>query len=82
MMLATKKRYDDFAYDRVKPEARFDGGAARVAARSTGSASRGSTRLAWGAAYTLFYFTLRHAPVDVARSCPCTSSWARSTAPS
>jgi stearoyl-CoA desaturase (delta-9 desaturase) len=25
MMLATKKRYDDFAYYRAKPEARFDG---------------------------------------------------------
>ena len=26
MMLATKKTYDDFAYRRVEPEARFDGG--------------------------------------------------------
>ncbi len=26
MMLATKKMYDDFAYRRVEPEARFDGG--------------------------------------------------------
>src|SRR5271165_842150 len=26
MMLATKKTYDDFAYDRVQPETRFDGG--------------------------------------------------------
>ena len=25
MMLATKKKYDDFAYRRVEPEARFDG---------------------------------------------------------
>ena len=26
MMLATKKTYDDYAYNRIQPEARFDGG--------------------------------------------------------
>jgi stearoyl-CoA desaturase (Delta-9 desaturase) len=54
MMLATKKEYDDFAYDRVKPEARFDGGLPhwplidRMSQSWTG-------RVVWGAAYTLFY---------------------------
>jgi len=42
MMLATKIKYDDFAYDRVKPEARFDGGLP-TGRRSIGSDSRG-----WG----------------------------------
>ena len=28
-MLATKKKYDDYSYDRVEPEARFDGGLPR-----------------------------------------------------
>ena len=55
MMLATKKKYDDFAYDRVKPEPRFDGGLPswpqldRIGQSWIG-------RIAWGTAYTLFYF--------------------------
>jgi stearoyl-CoA desaturase (Delta-9 desaturase) len=55
MMLATKKKYDDFAYDRVAPEARFDGGLPswplidRLGQSWVG-------RVAWGAAYTLFYW--------------------------
>ena len=54
MMLATKKKYDDYAYDRVQPEARFDGGLPswptldRIGQSWIG-------RLAWGTAITLFY---------------------------
>jgi len=54
MMLATKKTYDDFAYDRVQPEARFDGGLPRWPLVDRLSQSW-VTRIAWGAAYTLFY---------------------------
>jgi stearoyl-CoA desaturase (delta-9 desaturase) len=55
MMLATKKTYDDYAYDRVKPEARFDGGLPQwPTLDKLGQSWAG--RLAWGAAYTLFYF--------------------------
>jgi stearoyl-CoA desaturase (delta-9 desaturase) len=54
MMLATKKMYDDFAYDRVKPEARFDGGLPSwPALDKLGQSWAG--RIGWGAAYTLFY---------------------------
>jgi stearoyl-CoA desaturase (Delta-9 desaturase) len=55
MMLATKKKYDDFAYNRVAPEPRFDGGLPswplidRIGQSWVG-------RIGWGAAYTLFYF--------------------------
>jgi stearoyl-CoA desaturase (delta-9 desaturase) len=54
MMLATKKRYDDYAHDRIQPEPRFDGGLPtwplidRLGQNWFG-------RIAWGAAYTLFY---------------------------
>jgi stearoyl-CoA desaturase (delta-9 desaturase) len=54
MMLATKKAYDDFAYYRTEPAARFDGGLPcwpfidRLSQSWVG-------RIAWGAAYTLFY---------------------------
>jgi stearoyl-CoA desaturase (delta-9 desaturase) len=54
MMLATKKTYDDFAYDRVQPEARFDGGLPQWRAVDRLSQSW-VARLGWGAAYTLFY---------------------------
>jgi len=54
MMLATKIKYDDFAYDRVKPEARFDGGLPHWPALDRiGQSWVG--RIAWGTAYTLFY---------------------------
>jgi stearoyl-CoA desaturase (delta-9 desaturase) len=54
MMLATKTKYDDFAYDRVKPEARFDGGLPHwPAVDRIGQSWVG--RIAWGTAYTLFY---------------------------
>jgi stearoyl-CoA desaturase (delta-9 desaturase) len=55
MMLETKKKYDDFAYDRRKPDARFDGGLPSWPALDRiGQSWVG--RVAWGAAYTLFYF--------------------------
>ena len=54
MMLATKSKYDDFAYDRVKPDARFDGGLPHWPALDRiGQSWVG--RIAWGTAYTLFY---------------------------
>jgi stearoyl-CoA desaturase (delta-9 desaturase) len=55
MMLATKKKYDDFAYRRVEPEARFDGGLPDWPLLDRFSQSW-PARIAWGAAYTLFYF--------------------------
>jgi stearoyl-CoA desaturase (delta-9 desaturase) len=55
MMLETKRRYDDFAYDRVRPEARFDGGLPSWPAIDRLSQSW-VARIAWGTAYTLFYF--------------------------
>jgi stearoyl-CoA desaturase (delta-9 desaturase) len=55
MMLATKKMYDDYAYDRVKPEPKFDGGLPSwPAVEKLGQSWVG--RIGWGAAYTLFYF--------------------------
>ena len=55
MMLATKKMYDDYAYNRVQPEARFDGGLPTWPALDRLGQSWGG-RVAWGAAYALFYF--------------------------
>ena len=54
MMLATKKTYDGFAYRRVEPEARFDGGMPDWPALDRLSQSW-VARIAWGALYTLFY---------------------------
>jgi stearoyl-CoA desaturase (delta-9 desaturase) len=54
MMLATKKTYDDYAYDRVAPEARFDGGVPRWPALER-IGQNWMARVAWGTAYTLFY---------------------------
>ncbi|HXX69054.1 MAG TPA: acyl-CoA desaturase [Polyangiaceae bacterium] len=54
MMLATKHRYDDFAYDRVRPEPRFDGDLPHWPAVDR-LAQSWIGRIAWGAAYTLFY---------------------------
>ncbi len=54
MMWKTKQAYDDFAYDRVKPEARFDGGA--PVWRSLDKLGQSWTaRLAWCGGYILFY---------------------------
>jgi stearoyl-CoA desaturase (delta-9 desaturase) len=54
MMLETKHRYDDFAYDRVAPEARFDGGIPRWRALDRLGQSW-PARVAWCAVYTLVY---------------------------
>jgi stearoyl-CoA desaturase (Delta-9 desaturase) len=54
MMLATKKRYDDFAYDRVQPEPRFEGDLPRWPVIDR-LAQSWFGRIAWGTAYTLFY---------------------------
>ena len=61
MMIATKKRYDDYAYDRVQPEARFDGGLPSwPAIDRIGQSWVG--RIAWGTAYTLFYLNFATHP--------------------
>lgn len=54
MMLKTKHSYDDYAYDRVKPEARFDGGVPSWPALDKLSQSW-TARLAWCALYVGFY---------------------------
>ena len=64
MMLATKKQYDDFAYRRVEPEARFEAGCP-TGPRLTGSASRGSGASPGRGAYVALLRELRHRSVDV-----------------
>lgn len=54
MMWATKHRYDDFAYDRVQPEERFDGGVPSWPLLDRLGQSW-FARLAWCGAYTGFY---------------------------
>jgi stearoyl-CoA desaturase (delta-9 desaturase) len=54
MMLATKRAYDEFAYRRVEPEARFDGGLPSWPWVDRLSQSW-VARIAWGTLYTLFY---------------------------
>jgi stearoyl-CoA desaturase (delta-9 desaturase) len=54
MMLATKRTYDGFAYGRVEPEPRFDGGMPRWPMVDR-LAQHWVGRVAWGTAYTLFY---------------------------
>jgi stearoyl-CoA desaturase (delta-9 desaturase) len=54
MMWTTKKRYDDFAYRRVEPEARFDGGTPDWPWLDRLGQSW-PMRLAWVGAYTAFY---------------------------
>jgi stearoyl-CoA desaturase (delta-9 desaturase) len=54
MMLATKKKYDAFAYHREEPEARFDGGTPEWPLIDKLSQSW-VTRVAWGAVYSLVY---------------------------
>ena len=61
MMLATKKRYDDFAYRREEPEARFDGGLPDWPALDRLSQSWVS-RIGWGALYALFYIKFATSP--------------------
>jgi stearoyl-CoA desaturase (delta-9 desaturase) len=54
MMLATKKRYDAFAYRREEPEARFDGGVPDWPLLDRLSQSW-VMRILWGTLYTLVY---------------------------
>jgi stearoyl-CoA desaturase (Delta-9 desaturase) len=54
MMWKTKKSYDDFAYRRVEPEARFDGGVPDWPLLDKVGQSW-VMRVGWGAAYTGFY---------------------------
>jgi len=61
MMLATKKMYDGFAYDREKPESRFDGGFPEWPLIDRLS-QNWFARVAWGAAYVLFYVKFATAP--------------------
>jgi len=61
MMLATKKRYDDFAYRRAEPEARFDGGTPDWPVLDR-LGQNWIVRIAFGTAYTLFYFRFATTP--------------------
>jgi stearoyl-CoA desaturase (delta-9 desaturase) len=61
MMLATKKAYDDFAYRRVEPEARFDGGYPEWPLIDK-LAQNWMMRIAWGTAYVLFYLKFATSP--------------------
>jgi stearoyl-CoA desaturase (delta-9 desaturase) len=61
MMLATKKQYDDFAYRRVEPEPRFEGGLPDWPMIDKLSQSWVG-RIGWGAAYVLFYLKFVTAP--------------------
>ncbi len=61
MMFATKKQYDDFAYERVAPEARFEGGLPSWPAVDRLSQSW-LGRLAWMGAYTLVYVKFATSP--------------------
>ncbi len=61
MMLATKKKYDDFAYRRVDPEPRFDGGMPEWPTLDR-IGQNWAMRLAWIAAYTLFYVKFATSP--------------------
>src|SRR6476661_6093511 len=54
MMLHTKHRYDDYAYRRVEPEARFDGGYPEWRFIDELS-QRWSVRVGWCVLYTAFY---------------------------
>jgi stearoyl-CoA desaturase (delta-9 desaturase) len=61
MMLATKKKYDAFAYHREEPEPRFEGGTPEWPLLDRLSQSWAG-RIAWGAFYTLFYWEFVTAP--------------------
>jgi stearoyl-CoA desaturase (delta-9 desaturase) len=61
MMWQTKHSYDDYAYERVEPEARFKGGYPEWRALDKLGQSW-LMRLVWMAAYTLFYVKFATAP--------------------
>jgi stearoyl-CoA desaturase (delta-9 desaturase) len=61
MMLKTKHQYDDYAYQRVPPEPRFEGGYPEWAfVDKMGQSWIG--RLGWVGAYTAFYFAFATSP--------------------
>lgn len=61
MMLATKKKYDAYAYHREQPEPRFDGGFPEWPLVDR-LGQNWMARVAWGAAYVLFYVKFATAP--------------------
>lgn len=61
MMWVTKHKYDDFAYRRVAPEARFDGGYPEWPALDRLGQSW-PMRILWGAAYTGVYLVFAPSP--------------------
>jgi stearoyl-CoA desaturase (delta-9 desaturase) len=61
MMMATKKRYDDYAHHRIMPEKRFDGGYPEWPLIEKLGQSW-VLRIAWGTAYTLFYIKFATSP--------------------
>jgi stearoyl-CoA desaturase (delta-9 desaturase) len=61
MMLSTKKKYDDFAYRRVEPEARFEGGLPDWPLVD-GLSQSWIGRACWASAYVLFYVRFATAP--------------------
>lgn len=61
MMWETKLRYDDFAYDKLKPEPRFDGGVPEWPTLDKLGQSW-PMRLAWVGAYTAFYVAFAPSP--------------------
>src|SRR6201991_1244458 len=62
MMWRTKHQYDNFAYRRVEPEARFDGGYPEWPALDKIGQSW-PMRITWGAAYTAVYLVFAPSPV-------------------
>ncbi|MGZ3459703.1 MAG: acyl-CoA desaturase, partial [Archangium sp.] len=62
MMLHTKKRYDDYAYERAQPEPRFLGGYPewQLVDRTLGQSW--VMRLVWVGLYTAFYVTFATSP--------------------
>ncbi|WP_239013917.1 acyl-CoA desaturase [Archangium violaceum] len=62
MMLHTKKRYDDYAYDRKQPEPRFLGGYPEWPLVDRTLGQSWVMRLAWGALYTAFYVAFATSP--------------------
>ena len=56
MMLKTKKRYDDYAHDRVKPEARFDGDVPDWPLIDHTLGQSWFARIGFCVAYAAFYF--------------------------
>ncbi len=62
MMWRTKERYDGYAYRRVAPEPRFDGGVPEWLALDRFSQTWLS-RVGWGTLYTLFYLHFAPSPL-------------------